>query len=76
MDVGHLRTTARSGSDFLKYGTGDVRVKSLGDQDEDVDIDDGDTGGTPPANVSGAGCSLMTRFSCSLHALKWFRSSQ
>lgn len=63
MDGGHLRTPARSGSDFLKYGTGDVRVKSLGDQDEDVDIDDGDTGGTPPAG----GWIPFLRFSCSLH---------
>lgn len=61
MDVGHLRTPARSGSDFLKYGTGDVRVKSLGDQDEDVDIDDCDTGGTPPAaGVSGAATGVGT----------------
>jgi len=39
MDVGHLRE-ARCGSAFLAYGTGDVRIKILGDQDEDVDIDD------------------------------------
>jgi len=61
MDVGHSRN-ARSGSDFLDYGTGDVCVKTLGDQDEDVDIDDGDTDAAPYIDASVAGGSLFPRF--------------
>lgn len=41
MDVGYLWKVL-SGVDFFEYGVGDVWVKMLGDQDEDVDIDDGD----------------------------------
>ncbi len=59
MDVGRLRK-ARSGSDFLDYGTGDVRIKTLGDQDEDVDIDDGDTDAAPHMDSSVAGGSLLS----------------
>lgn len=61
MDVGYLRK-APSGADFLEYGVGDVRVKTLGDQDEDVDIDDGDTDAAPyiDASVAGGGFSALT----------------